>query len=369
VAYGALCLYLFHDVQSQGDGAAYSLQALAGSPGERSVHIGALAPLWFGVRVLGLSPNIVPALWTGLALVASAGIGHQILGLHPPRPGQPPTPVSSSLGACLGPLTMMAAALTWEGALFVEIYSALGALLLLSLWAAMADRRWLAGIALAWAAAAHPGAWALVPGLVMLSPRRSLKAWLPSLGLAAVLHGGLLIALFPDWWSGGRGLRDIPPSDLALWPALQSLWRILSDDLGTAALPLLFGLPLLGRKQLIGLSLVVLGTAALLCRYSDNPGGLPALWILLAFTPLALRALAEVELVRLRRGLGTLGVIVLLFGIGDATSSHDARARQAQRDHEARLEAGCPGPADLPWSQQQLWKLSCRQPNPSPSSP
>jgi len=360
IVYCGLCTYLFRDVQLNGDGAAYSLQAIAGSPWDRSVHAGALAPLWFFVRILGLPPGLVPAFWTGVALLASAGLGRRVLLLHPADPRLPSSGAfASSFGPLIGPLTIMAASLTWQGALFVEIYSTTAALLLLTLWSLMAGRLWLAAPLFAWAAAAHPGVWALVPGLVLLSPKHSTRSWVKTLGAAALLHAVLLWCLFPDWWSGGRGLAQLPPSDLALWPALQSLWRILSDDLGIAALPLLVALPLLDRRRLVGLTLIVLASGAVLCRYSDNPGGLPALWLFAAFSPLALRALAEVELTRLRRGLGLLGLTVLLFGIGDATSVHDAAARRAQADHEARVEAGCPGPGGLDWGQQQLWKLSC----------
>jgi len=254
---------------------------------------------------------------------------------------------------------MMGAALTWENALFVEIYAATGALLLLALWAAMAGRVWVTALMLAWGVATHPGVWALVPGLVLLAPKRRLRTWAWPLTLTAILHAGVLFLLYPDWWSGGRGLANLPPSDMSLWSALQSLWRILSEDLSLSSLPLLAALPLLDRRRSLGLALLVLASAGVLCRYSDNPGGLPALWLFAAFSPLAVRSLEAVDMGRLRRGLGVLGVLILLFGVGDATSKQDATARRALRAHEVRIEAGCPGPSGLHWSQAQLWKLSC----------
>lgn len=358
--YIGLCIYLFRDVQFNGDGAAYSLQALNGEPWDRSIHVGALAPLWLGVRGIGLPPGVVSALWTGLALVASFGIGRSLLRALPSDPRLPPPGAAAiSVAPLLGPLVMMGAAITWEGALFVEIYAPTGALLLLSLWAALAGRLWLTSLTLAWAVTAHPGSWALVPGLVLLAPKRAPAAWTGPLALAAFLQGAVLCLLYPDWWSGGRGLANLPPSDMSLWPALQSLWRILSEDLSLSSLPLLVALPLLGRRRSLGLVLIVLASAAVLCRYSDNPGGLPALWLFAAFSPLAVRSLQAVDVGRLRCGLGILGVLLLLFGIGDATSQHDATARRALNAHEVRLKTGCPGPAGLPWSQAQLWKLSC----------
>ncbi|MEE2828506.1 MAG: hypothetical protein VX498_04920, partial [Myxococcota bacterium] len=49
-AFSALFCYLHRPVQFSGDGAAYVLQALDGSPWERSIHVGLLAPLWVWVR-------------------------------------------------------------------------------------------------------------------------------------------------------------------------------------------------------------------------------------------------------------------------------------------------------------------------------
>jgi hypothetical protein len=253
----------------------------------------------------------------------------------------------------------MGAALTWESALFVEIYATTGALLLVSLWAAMSGRLWVTALTITWAVTAHPGAWALVPGLVLLTPNRPVRTWVVPLALAAFLHGVVLFLLYPDWWTGGRGLANLPPSDMSLGEALQSLWRILSEDLSLSTLPVLVALPLLDRRRALGLALIVLASAGVLCRYSDNPGGLPALWLFASFSPLAVRSLEAVDVARLRRGLGILGILVLIFGVGDATSKHDATARRAVNAHEVRVETGCPGPTGLPWSQAQLWKLSC----------
>ena len=359
LGYLCLCLYLYSSHQIQGDGAAYSLQALVGSPWERSIHVGGLAPLVFGVQVLGLPPNVLGIFWTGTALVASFGIGRRLLLVHPRARVAPPGANHSRIAPLLAPLSILASAATWEAALFVEIYAPLAALTLLTVWLVLTEKGWLAGLALGWAGATHPGVWALVPGLFLLTPRARATTWRRAFVTAAVIHALALMLLFPDWWSGGRGIAQLPPSDQSMWPALQSLWRLLAADLGIAAFTLMLALPMLGKRQVLGVLLLVLGTGAVLCRYSDNPGGLPALWLLLSYSPLASRAIGEVNLPRLRNGLAVLAGVTLLFGIADATSEQDKKRRAVEREHEARLNAGCPAPEGLSWSKERLWELSC----------
>lgn len=364
LAFAGLCCYLFRPVQISGDGAVYSLQALDGSPWERSVHVGALAPLWFWVRVLGLPPGLLSACWTALALVASAGVGARLLRLSPRAPELPPAGALAARAPLLAPLCILGAAVTWENALFVEIYAALAALTLTCLWALLAGRGLLAGLALAWAAAAHPGVWVLVPGLLLLAgPSLSRRPGKTArmLVVAVLGHGLILALLYPDWWSGGRGLAQLPPADQNLWEALQALWRLLSRDLALAAVPALAGLLALRRRQLLGMLWVVVGSALVLCRFSDNPGGLPALWLLACLAPLSLRWLEGLDGQRLRAGTAAGVLVLLVFGIGDATSLQDARARGAEAEHRARAEEGCPPASDLPWSLRALQGLACRE--------
>ena len=360
--YLVLCLYLFRDVQVTGDGAAYSLQALEGSPWLRSIHAGALAPLWAWVQWTGLPAGIAGALWTGLGLVSSYMLGLRLLEGRPRDQRLSPSAIGPPTLALLGPLSLLASTVTWDNALFVEIYAPLSALTLSGVTAALHHRRWLAATCFLWAGLVHPGAWALVPGLLLFAEERSLRSWSAPLTSAVLLYALALLCLYPDWWNGGRGLADLPPSDQALWPALQSLWRLLSDDLGPASLPALLALPLLSRRRLMGFALVVIASAGLLCRYSDNPGGLPALWVLLSCAPLVGRALDDLSSARLRAAWGLLIVLLLIFGIGDATSAHDARARAAEARDRAWVMAGCehPSAAETSWAERQLRHLACR---------
>ncbi len=360
--YLVLCLYLFRDVQVTGDGAAYSLQAIEGNPWLRSIHAGALAPLWAWVHWTGLPAGIAGVLWTGLGLVASYLLGLRLLEAIPRDPRLPPSAIRPSSLALLGPLSLLAATATWNNALFVEIYAPLAALTLAGLVAVLSQHRWVASTCFLWAGLVHPGAWALVPGLLLFAEERTLRRWVAPLIGTILLYSLALLALYPDWWDGGRGLADLPPSDQGLWPALQSLWRLLADDLGPASLPALLALPLLSRRRLMGFALVVLASAGLLCRYSDNPGGLPALWILLSCAPLIGRALDSLDSARLRSAWSLLIVLLLVFGIGDATSEHDAQARAAEVRDKAWLSKGCEHPRapDASWAERQLHSLACR---------
>ncbi|MEE2829587.1 MAG: hypothetical protein VX498_10395, partial [Myxococcota bacterium] len=324
------------------------------------IHAGMLAPLWVWVRILGLPPNLLPGLWTAGGLVASVGIGMRLLDAVPRDSRLPPPTRLVGLSPLLGGFCILAAAITWENALFVEVYAALAALLLGGLWALLAGRPLVAGLAIGAAATVHPGAWALVPGLLLLGEAHRLRAWLPPVLLATLIHGVTLALLFPDWWSGGRGLAVLPPFDQSPWESLQSLWRLLAGDLGLAAAPALVALPVLGGRRLLGLLLLVLGSAMVLCRYSDNPGGLPLLWVLASLTPLSVRWLDAIEDRRLRVATASMGLVLLLFGVADATSKQDAIARQAERRAVVRVETACPPPPTPSWAEAQLWALSCR---------
>ena len=170
--YLVLCLYLFRDVQVTGDGAAYSLQAIEGSPWLRSIHAGALVPLWAWVQWTGLPGGIAGALWTGLGLIASYILGLRLLETTPRSVRLPPSVFGPSSLALLGPLSLLSATATWDNALFVEIYSPLAALILSGLAAALYRRRGIAATCFLWAGLVHPGAWALVPGLLLFAEER-----------------------------------------------------------------------------------------------------------------------------------------------------------------------------------------------------
>jgi hypothetical protein len=366
IAYLLLAGYLYHPIPLDGDGAAYALQALRGSPWERSVHVGYLAPLWLWTRVIGRDPALLSALWTGCALVLSTALGARLMHGVARERGEVDLPRWQRLAPLLAPLSMLAASSTWRSAGTVEVYGPLATLLLAATLALGSERRWLAGGLLAWALLVHPVAWALVPGAALLAggDRRST---LQAVALAAVLQVVALSLLWPDWWSGGRGLLHTAPGDRGPWSSLQAGWRLLAGDLGPACVPLLAGLAFAGRRRLVGIGLVVLGSVLLLDRHSDNPGLLPALWLLCCFAPLAVCWLAELRSPALRRSAAAGAAALLLLGAAEATSRHDAQVRSAVRDAEQLLEGGCDQRA-LPWPEAMKLGLLC-YPTPTPGSP
>ena len=350
IAYLVLAGYLYCPIPFDGDGAAYTLQALSGSPWERSVHVGYLAPLWVWTRATGRDPALLSALWTGCGLALATTLGARLTvqaGRSTPK-----------LAPLLAPLAMLGAAATWRAGLSVEVYGPLATLLLGATLALSHDRWSLAGGLLGLALLVHPVAWALVPGLALLAGggrRETVQA----LGVAAALQLIVLALLWPDWWSGGRGLLGTAAADRSPWQSLQGGWRLLAADLGPASVVLLAGLVFATRRQLAGLALVVLGAAVLLDRHSDNPGQLPSLWLLCCFAPLAAGWLAELRTTSLRRVAAAGAVALLLLGVAEATSRHDGEARSAVRDAEALLAEGC-DQAPLPWPEAMKLELLCR---------
>ena len=356
VIYLILAGYLHRSVPLDGDGAAYALQALRGSPWERSIHVGFLAPLWAWTRAAGRDPALLSALWTGCGLVLATAVGARWLRADPDGV-RDLDPTVARLAPLLAPLAMLAATVTWRAAGTVEVYGPLATLLLATTLALANERRWLAGGLLAWALLVHPAAWALVPGLAILAGGGR-RATLQSLAIAAALQGVALTLLWPDWWSGGRGLSHTAAADQGVWRSLQAGWRLVAGDLGPACLPLLGGLAFAGRRQLAGIGLVVLGSVLVLARHTDNPALLPALWLLCCCAPMAVCWLAELRTQALRRAAAAGALALLLLGVAEATSRQDAEVRAAARHADQLLEGGCDQP-DLRWSEAMKLELLC----------
>ncbi len=355
VGYLLLTAYLHRPVPLDGDGAVYALQALRGSPWDRSVHVGFLAPLWAWARLSGRDPALLSTLWTGIGLVLATAVGARWLHASDRLAGLSSRAVR--LAPLLAPLSMLAATVSWRAAGTAEVYGPLATLLLASTLALGSERRWLAGALLAWALLVHPAAWALVPGVALLAGGRR-RPTLQAVAVAAALQAAALILLWPDWWSGGRGLLATAPADRGAWRSIQAGWRLLAGDLGPACLPLLAGLAIGARRQLIGVGLLVAGSALVLDRHSDNPGLLPALWLLCCFAPLAAAWLPELRSRVPRRVAALAAVVLLLLGIAEATSRQDAAVRSAVREAEALLEEGC-APRPLPWPDAMKLELLC----------
>ena len=358
ISYLVLAGYLYRPIPLDGDGAAYALQALRGSPWERSVHVGYLAPLWAWTRASGRDPALLSALWTGSGLVLATALGARVYSRtdRARRAHVQPT-LLWRLVPLLAPLSMLAASATWRAAGTVEVYGPLATLLLATTLALANERRWLAGGLLAWALLVHPAAWALVPGLAILAGGGR-RATLQSLAIAAALQGVALTLLWPDWWSGGRGLSHTAAADQGVWRSLQAGWRLVAGDLGPACLPLLGGLAFAGRRQLAGIGLVVLGSVLVLARHTDNPALLPALWLLCCCAPMAVCWLAELRTQALRRAAAAGALALLLLGVAEATSRQDAEVRAAARHADQLLEGGCDQP-DLRWSEAMKLELLC----------
>lgn len=333
----ALAAYLHTPAALDGDGAAYTLQSLAGRPFDRSLHVGVLVPLWAWVAIGG-GANLFAIVW-GLAL---------LLGLH--RLGRSVAPDRSAL---LAPAVFLGAAAAWQAALFVEVYGPLAALAVWSVVALRADRPTAAGVLLGWAVLMHPGALALLPGLLLLGGRRPAPR---TLALALLLPAGVWAALWPDPWTGGRGLASLPAADTGWFRSLQRAWRLLARDLGLTA-----GVLVLGsiaawatdRRLLIGLAAVVAGAALGLDRYSDNAGHLVSFALCCGLAPLAPRVIRSAP-----RPTAIVLAGLCVLGVAEATSKHDALRRAVDRD-AARQAESChlPGPT---WAEAMRRELACR---------
>jgi len=365
-------MYLFRGVQHTGDGASYVLQAAQGEPFERSLHVGYLVFLKAWVWSLGalsigptVAANLLAILCTALALWLVSILGQDLLTELSPTDRQATWFPFAGLTA---PLSLLCAEVSWEASLFAEVYGPLATLLLAAAVALRQDRDRLAALMLLLAALVHPGAWALVPGLLVATGREADRRSMLLVATALLPWLGCLALLAPEWWSGGRGLLALPAFERSPWQSLQVAWRLLSQDLGLGAAPILLGAVLViarpeqrrARRWLLGLLLVTMGAALGVDRYTDNCGQLPALWMACCLAPLScgwLRALTSASAQRLA---GLAWLLILMLCVADATSKHDADARRAARQHDARTVACQQGDfAALSWRERQLHRLAC----------
>jgi hypothetical protein len=347
-AAAALAAYLYTGAPLDGDGAAYALQARAGRPLDRAIHVGALMPLWLWVRAFG--PGAANAFGLVAAAAAIAGVD---------RLGRALAPEAGRGAGLLAPAVLLGAAASWQAALFVEVYGPLAALAVWTVVALRAERPATAGALFGWMVLVHPGAVALGPGLLLIGGRR------PS-GRSAVAAAAVVLPawalLWPAPWSGPRGLGALPAFDLSPWESLQRAWRLLARDLGVTAAPVIVGAAALwarDRRAVLGVGAVALGAALAVDRYADNAGQLPALWLACALAPAALRWTPAGAT---RRVAWTLALLCLL-GVAEATSRHDRLRRRTERsfaDEETRCgeEAG-------DWAQAMRRAVACADGGPT----
>lgn len=366
VVFGALtvlAVYLFRPVQATGDGAAYTLQAIGGSAWDRSVHVGYLAPLSIWVRTLatiGCDPaaatNLLTAAWTFVGLGAATALGKELLTAVEPSPTRPIAPI-------LAPLVLASSATVWHATLFCEIYGPLAATITVAAWALRVGRHRTAAVALAWSIAIHPGAVALLPGVLLvgglpLRSRRSARVAGLAIGAATLV----VLAMGADWWTGGRGVLRAAAADQNLFQALQSGWRLVARDVGLPGALLGLGLAVAWSRMpraVVGLVLVAAGATVGLGRWSDNPGQLPTLFLIAAFAPLALRVpFGASDIGRTLHRLWTPAIVVVaLAGVASGTSRHDAEARRAQREYET-LQSDC-STTSPEWATETRRTLAC----------
>jgi hypothetical protein len=373
-AYAALAGYLFRGVQYTGDGATYVLQAMDGSAWDRSLHVGYLASLksWvWAAGHLGLdastAANLLAASWCAVALLLVTILA---AGLLADLPGAASQPRWYRFAPCAAPLTVLAAAASWDAALFAEVYGPLATAVLATALALRRGRDRTASLFLLLAALIHPGAWALVPGLLIATGRRADRRTARLLGMALLPWLGCLVLLAPEWWSGGRGLLALPGFERSPWQSLQAAWRLLSRDLGVGAAPVLLAAVLVtaradcrkARSWLLGVLVMGLGAALGLDRYPDNCGQLPALWMIACLSPLAVGWLPVLGETRAQRFAALAWAVLLALCIADATSRHDALARRAERANTARAQGCAPSEPDAEsWREQQLRRLACSE--------
>jgi len=372
--YAALAAYLFRDVQHSGDGASYVLQAIEGSPWERSLHVGYLAPLklWvWAAGLLGMSPsvaaNLLAVLSTAVALVLVTVLAAELLAAAPGSASQPSWYRFAPLAA---PLTLLGAEASWNAALFSEVYGPLATSLLAAALALRRGRDRLAALFILLAALIHPGAWALLPGLLVANGLRANRRTVILLAMSILPWLLCLALLAPEWWSGGRGLLALPAFERSPWQSLQKAWRLLSRDLGVGAAPVLLAAVLVvarqdyraGRRWFLGLLLVSAGAALGLDRYPDNCGQLPALWMAACLSPLAFGWLPALGDVRAQKIAALAWALILALCIADATSRHDALARKAERNSQRHVEL-CAAEQTAPpsWRERQLLRLACTE--------
>jgi len=356
--YTPLAAYLFRAAQHTGDGAAYTLQATGGPALDRAVHAGWLVPLSGWTRALhgALEPsaatNLASALAMGGALLLLAVLGRDLARDAGGR----------GADGLIAPAVALCSVGIWDAALFCEVYGPLSLLTLAGVLALRRGRPVAAGCLLFLAAATHPGALALFPAALVLGARARGDAGL-ALGVALGLVAAWVGVLGAEPWLGPRGLLA-PGADVHPWGALQRAWRLLSRDLGISSLPLLVGALLAWTRRtppearwLLGCGLALLGTALGLDRFSDNPATLPLLLLCCPLAALAPSALRHLPPRAARAGAALLAIIVVL-GIAEATSQHDAVARAAVRAQQDHARA-CAQPDPAAWRDRMLRELAC----------
>ena len=325
---------LVQPLERTGDGVVYALQAAAGHPGERSLHAGFLVPLWAhsGVVPEG-APFLVAKAWSAwwvvVAGLAAAAVAAGLERQDTPRPPLLPRHLWATATLwSLGP--------SWDAALYVEVYGQVAALALVGLALLQRRRDILAGLLLGWGGLVHPGLWALVPGLALLIGRRPWAA----LATLALTHGLGLALLWPDWWSGGRGVLHLPPFQRGPISSLAGLLAWIG--LGPALL--LTVLRARAGRTALAMATVALGCAVGLDRYADNPGQLPTLWLLAALAP-------QVERRRLLALAAAAGLVLSLVQQRRIATELDAQA--------SRWARTCDQPFDGPWGERQRRSVVC----------
>lgn len=331
VVYAALALYLARPTQHSFDGFAYVEQAATAEPWARAVHVGFLLPLWVAVRLgsaVGIAPhvvaNAVAASFGAWLLVELIRVGEVLLQVDSAGRAAPPLIVRWAPALC-----WLSLPTAWDHALFCEVYGPLAAITLAAARHHAAGRVGWATALFVWAVAVHPGALALALAAAVLPSRhRAVPALVAALSLVVL---GLVL---PEWWGGGRGLAASPPFDRSPWQSLQASVRLLWRELAVLAFLPMVGL--VARRESTTLTVIwrnagvvaVLLSALILDRYRDNPGQLPAVaWLVPFAAPGAQILLAALP----QRVTAAFLATLLIVGVAEGSSRHDAVARAAMR--------------------------------------
>ena len=107
------------------------------------------------------------------------------------------------------------------------------------------------------------------------------------------------------------------------------------------------------------LPLLAVGAALGLDRYPDNAGQLPALWLTAGAAPLAVRWIDDLATARKRTLAGVGLAALLLLGVAEATTRHDAAVRAMDVEAAVLLAGGCDQDG-LPWRDEVRLELLCR---------
>jgi hypothetical protein len=311
-----LLAYLYTACLPAGDGAAYLDQVLAGQLAERTLHFGYLIQLWAFARVFGdAGAPLLSAVWAMVAAVA-AWRGAAVL-LRGRGPWWLPL---------VAPALLLGMAPFWRHALFAEVYGPSGAALLSAAALRVGDRAVASAVLAGVAVTMHPGSLAWVPALALMGSR----PW-RYLGGSLVLPALVAAAFHGDYLLGDRGVL----AELSWprpWLAAQRTWRLLAAAAPlSGALVLLSALDPVARRTVVAPGLAGLGIAILTDWRDDVPAALPALYLAVLVAPSGVRLLLD-GLAGQRAWVGAGVVALLVFGMGDATSSQDRARRIVERD-------------------------------------